>query len=282
MQGDGRASGEPELASGGFVPVAPAGGAPASARSPPRYLENTLDSADVPTGLRLWEDAEGWISGAQQGHHLADKGVKVYARSTTIVANPSSIDQAVALVRDEVMPALMRIEGCLGLSCLIERSSGRCIATSAWQSLETMKASESQVAPVRGQLITSLGASRPLVQEWEIPVMHRAQPAPTGAYARLTWLQGEPANVDSSIESFKTIIPVLDDLPGFCSASLLIDRSTGQAVSTVVYESSEAVAQTRDAGQTLRSRVAEQTGAEIIDVAEFELALAHLRVPELV
>ena len=206
----------------------------------------------------------------------------MYARSTTIIANPSSIDRAVALVRDEVMPALMRIDGCLGLSCLIERESGRCIATSAWQSKETMKASESQVAPVRGQLITSLGASRPLVQEWDIPVMHRAQPAPAGAYARLSWLQGEPATADNAIESFRTVIPVLDDLPGFCSASLLLNRDIGQAVSTVVYESSEALARTRDAGQTLRDRVAQQTGAEIIDVAEFELALAHLRVPELV
>jgi len=206
----------------------------------------------------------------------------VYARSTTLIADPSSIDRAVALVRDEVMPALMRIDGCLGVSCLIERESGRCIATSAWQSLETMKASESQVAPVRSQLTTTLGATRPLVQEWEIPVMHRAQPAPTGAYARLSWLQGESANIDNSIESFKMVIPELDGLPGFCSASLLIDRDTGQAVSTVVYESSAAVARTRDIGQTLRSRVAQQTGAQVTDVAEFELALAHLRVPELV
>lgn len=206
----------------------------------------------------------------------------MYARSTTLIANPSSIDRAIGLMRDDVMPALMSIDGCLGVSCLIERESGRCIATSAWQSLEAMQTSENQVAPVRNRLTNTLGANRPLVQEWEIPIMHRAQPAPTGAGARLTWLKGDPANMDNSIESFKMIIPVLDDVPGFCSASLLIDRQTGQAVSTVVYESSEAVARTRDIGQTLRRRVAQQAGAEVLDVAEFELALAHLRVPELV
>jgi hypothetical protein len=231
--------------------------------------------------MPLWEDSEAVTSGAQWGHRL-DRGVAVYARSTTLIADPSSIDRAVTLVRDEVMPALMRIDGCLGISCLIERESGRCIATSAWQSMETMRASEGQVAPIRSRLTTTLGAPRPVVQQWEIPVMHRARPAPTGAYARLSWLQGEPANADSSIESFKTVMPVMDDLPGFCSASLLIDRTTGQAVSTVVYESSEAVMRTREIGQTLRNRISQQTGAEIIEVAEFELALAHLRVPELV
>jgi heme-degrading monooxygenase HmoA len=206
----------------------------------------------------------------------------MFARSTSITVDPSSLDRAVTLLRDDVMPALMRIDGCLGLSGLIERESGRCISTSAWQSLEAMRASEGQVAPVRNRLINTLGAMEPLVQEWEIPIMHRAQPAPNGACASLSWLKGDPANTDNSIESFKMIIPELDNLPGFCSASLLINRVTGRAVSTVVYESSEAMARTRDIGQTLRRRVAEQTNAEVLDVAEFELALAHLRVPELV
>ncbi|NUO60842.1 MAG: hypothetical protein HOV71_16810 [Hamadaea sp.] len=209
-------------------------------------------------------------------------GVEVYARSTTVIADPSSIDRAVTLVRDEIMPALMAIDGCIGVSCLIERDSGRCIATSAWESMETMTASESQVAPLRSRLTASVGAAGPLVQEWEIPLMHRAQPAPTGAYARLSWLQGDTANMDDSIESFRMILPMLDELPGFCSASLLVDRDTGQAVSTVVYESSAAVARTREVGQSLRNRIAQQAGLEIVEVAEFELALAHLRVPELV
>ncbi|MEV6969415.1 hypothetical protein AB0M47_30320 [Hamadaea sp. NPDC051192] len=209
-------------------------------------------------------------------------GVEVYARSTTLITDPSSIDRAVALVRDEVMPELMEFDGCLGLSCLIERDSGRCIATSAWQTLATMKASEEDVSQIRSQLTARLGAIGLLVQEWDIPVMHRAQPAPTGAYARLSWLRGEPENIDNAVESFKSVIPMIDDMPGFCSASLLIDGDIGQAVSTVVYENSEAVARSREVAQMLRSRVAQQAGADIVEVAEFELALAHLRVPEMV
>ena len=180
------------------------------------------------------------------------------------------------------MPTLMSIDGCLGMSGLIERESGRCIATTAWRSVEAMQASRDQVTAVRNRVINAIGAQEPLVQEWEIPVMHRAHHAPPGACARLSWLKGDPAKMNNMIESFKTVMPELDDLPGFCSGSLLINRDTGEAVSTVVYENAEAVARTRNIAQTLRRRVAEQTNAKILEVGEFELALAHLRVPELV
>ena len=65
----------------------------------------------------------------------------MYARSTTIQANPSSIDDGIAHVRDVVMPAVLGNEGCVGLSLMADRQSGRCIATTAWQTKEALQAS---------------------------------------------------------------------------------------------------------------------------------------------
>jgi len=100
--------------------------------------------------------------------------------------------------------------------------------------------------------------------------------------ARASWLQGDPASIDDSVQSFRAIVPVLDELPGFCSASLLVNREAGRAVSTVIYDGAETLAQTRARANELRSQVAGQAGAQVLEVAEFELAVAHLRVPELV
>jgi hypothetical protein len=89
-------------------------------------------------------------------------------------------------------------------------------------------------------------------------------------------------SIDSSVDSFRSILPTVEALPGFCSASLLVNRNTGLAVSTVTYDSADSLAATRGQANTLRTQVAEQAGIDVLEVAEFELAVAHLRVPEMV
>lgn len=73
----------------------------------------------------------------------------MYARSTTIQAQPLSVDIGIAHVRDVVMPALKEIDGWLGLSLLVDRQSGTCIATSSWETVEAMRGSAERVAPIQ-------------------------------------------------------------------------------------------------------------------------------------
>ncbi|MGH3596526.1 MAG: antibiotic biosynthesis monooxygenase, partial [Mycobacterium sp.] len=96
----------------------------------------------------------------------------MYARSTTIEAQPSSIDAGIAHVRDVVMPTLQQIDGCVGVSLLVDRQSCRCIATSSWETQEAMHASAERVRPVRDQAAQTFGGS-PTVDGWEIAVLHR-------------------------------------------------------------------------------------------------------------
>jgi quinol monooxygenase YgiN len=200
----------------------------------------------------------------------------VYARSTTIMARPESIDAGLAEVRDSVMPMVTQMEGCIGLSMLVDRSSGRCIVTSAWRSEEAMRATDEEVQPIRERVGEMLGGS-PQVDEWEIAVLH-AQ----GACVRVTWMQVDSADLDRAIDVFRLAsLPTVEELGGFCSASLLVDRSSGRVVSSVTYDSVRAMESNREAAAAVRSSGSNDAGAEVLDVGEFELALAHLRVPEL-
>ena len=104
----------------------------------------------------------------------------MYTRTTTFQAQSSSIDAGIAHVRDTVMPALERCDGYTGLSLLVDRSSGRCIATSAWQSEEAMRASAESIRPVRDCAAEVFGGSAD-VEEWEVAVLHRDHRSNDGA-----------------------------------------------------------------------------------------------------
>jgi quinol monooxygenase YgiN len=205
----------------------------------------------------------------------------VHARSTTVEAQPESIDAGIAYVCDEVMPALEGTDGCVGLSLLVDRESGRCIVTSAWQSEEAMRASEEQIAPIRDRAAESFRGSAS-VARWEIAVMHRDHRSADGACVRATWFKVPNGHMDRAVELYRdSVLPAMEELEGFCSASLMIDRSSGRAVSSTVFDSGAAMDRSREQARSLRVARLRELGADQVDVGEFELALAHLRVPEL-
>lgn len=206
----------------------------------------------------------------------------MYARSSTVRGNPEKIDAATAYLRDRVMPAVTALDGYVGLSMLADRVTGRCIATTSWASEPAMHDSEGPLHQLRARYGEILGG-KPEVQEWEVGVLHRTRHAPTGACARVVWSRGEPANRESALDAFRlSVLPRLEELPGFCSVSVLIDLKAARAVSSTVYESRDAMARAADTAVPLREEFLRSVNGEITEVAEFELVLAHLRVPETV
>ncbi|MBO0855969.1 MAG: hypothetical protein J2P18_19640 [Nocardia sp.] len=206
----------------------------------------------------------------------------MYARSTTIQAQPSSIDAGIAHMRDEVLPALEKIPGCVGMSLMVDRVFGRCIATSAWESGAAMHDSAMRVQPRRDQAAMIFGGVAQ-VAEWEIAVMHREHRSTDGACVRATWIKTDPTRLAMTIDSYLDyVLPGMEQLEGFCSASLLVNRSSGRAVSCGTFDSADVMRRNREQSAALGVDAARKVGVEAIDVREFDLALAHLRVPELV
>jgi len=205
----------------------------------------------------------------------------VFARSTTILAKRESIDAGITHIRDVALPALQRMDGFIGLSLLVDRDSGRCIATSSWESKAAMRAPAGPVGVIRDRAVEVLGGTM-IVGEWEILFMHRDHPTRAGACARGTWLRMDPAAVDHAVDVYKMVsIPAMEELDGFCSASLLVDRASGSAMSTVTYDSHDVMQRNREHADAIESASNQETGAEVRQGCEFEIAIAHLRVPEI-
>jgi hypothetical protein len=204
----------------------------------------------------------------------------VHARSTTVQVHPSSIDAQVAHVRDHVMPALLATDGCIGLSMLVNHVSGRCITASAWQSEEAMHATQDDMVVAVDGAEAVVGTSE--VEEWEIAVLHRDHTSGPGAWVRTTWVHVEPEQTNRLADLYRMVLlPQIVEFQGFCSASLLIDRPSGHAVSSVTFDSYEAMRSTRSLAAVVRERGSAAVDGEILEVDQLELALAHLRVPEM-
>jgi len=192
------------------------------------------------------------------------------------------MDDEIAYVRNDVMPALQGMSGCVGISMLCDRDAGRCIITSAWADDTAMHATEQSVVDLRRRAAEIMDGGYE-TQAWEIAVMHRMHEAHDGARTRVIWGQRMPDRMDSNLEDFRmAMMPRMEELPGFCSVSLMIDRASGRMVTSVTYESRDAMMRANEMADSMREEFSRSTGMEITDMAEFDLVLHHLRVPELV
>ena len=199
----------------------------------------------------------------------------MFARSTTFHGRPENIDAGIRYVENEAGPMLDKIDGCRGLSFIVDRESGQCIATSSWDDEDAMLASGEQLHTIRERGRDILGGSMQ-IDTWEIAVMHRTH---HGECCRVSWLEGDLEAMTSVFRM--AILPELEETAGFCSASLLVNRTSGIGCATTCWESRTAMGASRKAADQMRNRAADDAGGSILDVREYELAYAHLHVPEM-
>ena len=206
----------------------------------------------------------------------------MYARSTSIQGDPARIEEGISFVREEVMPAVTGMDGCIGLSMLVNRGTGRGIATTSWMTEHEMRATEGQVAALRSRGAEVMAAEIE-VREWEIAVMHREHDAREGSWCRVTWSTCPPEDIESTLDFFRdTVMTRLEEFEGFCSASMMVDRETGQCCGTTRFDTRADLEATREMAQGMRDQRSRESNVEFGDVEELELVIAHLRVPELV
>ncbi|MFD4369954.1 hypothetical protein [Rhodococcus sp. NPDC058521] len=205
----------------------------------------------------------------------------MFARSTTIESHPSYIDAGIKHVRDTVMPALTDFDGCLGMSLLIDRDSGSCIATSSWRDDESLRASEGPVRKLRDDAAEVFHGTTD-VSRWEIALMHRDHHADRGACCRITWMKAGPAHMDRIVDVWKMVVmPKMEELDGFCSAGLMLDHAAGRVVSSLTFDSAEAMERNAERIGDIQDEAGHEVDAEVLDTCGFELAIAHLHVPEM-
>jgi quinol monooxygenase YgiN len=209
----------------------------------------------------------------------------MYARSTTFRGDPAALDEGIAYTRDKVLPAVQQMDGCIGLSMLVDRSTGRCIVTSSWDDVDALHRSAEAIRGIREMAVSTVRGVEgdTEVVEWEIGAVHRVRNAPEGAAARVISTRSPLGEADRSIDAFRSIIvPRVGDLAGFCSISFFVNRETGRCSIASVYEDRQTRSRSKGQAQAMREEFTQHMGMHVTDVTEYDVALSHLRVPEMV
>jgi heme-degrading monooxygenase HmoA len=94
----------------------------------------------------------------------------MHARITTIDGDPGRVDDALERVRSEVLPLLKEQEGWKGFTVMVDRSSGKMIGVSFFDSEETLAASDRAVAESRNRVADAGGSSGPKVEFFEVAI----------------------------------------------------------------------------------------------------------------
>lgn len=76
----------------------------------------------------------------------------MYARVTTSQGKPGAVDEAVAAVRETLLPAARQQEGFKGLLLLVDRAGNRSLGVTLWETEADLQASESASGYYQGQM----------------------------------------------------------------------------------------------------------------------------------
>ena len=87
-------------------------------------------------------------------------------------------------------------------------------------------------------------------------------------HARVSTFQFDPEGIDKAAEQFDNAMNELDEMKG---AVLLVDRTTGKAITITYWENREAIAGSREASDRVRSAAAQAASGSIQSVEEYEV-----------
>jgi hypothetical protein len=205
----------------------------------------------------------------------------MYVRATTINADSARLDEGIAFVRDNVVPAVNTLPGSLGLSMFADRSTGTTTVSTAWQTEQARTDADMVLTPLRARGSRILGGGTPVTELFELAVIDRLRPAQVGFWSRLTRVTIDPARVEEAIDAYtSSTLHDLQLLDGYCSAALLVDRARGLGAVSVTFDSRTHLEDSRPRAEEIRRTGLAKAGAEVSEVREAEIVIAGLRLPQ--
>jgi heme-degrading monooxygenase HmoA len=92
----------------------------------------------------------------------------MHARLTTIEVSADKIDEAVAMMNEQVIPPLKALDGFVGAYFLAGLGAGKLVGITLWDSEASLKASEEAGAKLRADTAEEAGGTVVSVERFEV------------------------------------------------------------------------------------------------------------------
>jgi predicted ester cyclase/heme-degrading monooxygenase HmoA len=113
-------------------------------------------------------------------------GIARFARVTRLRGRPEKLDDRIRHLRENAVPAALRLPGFRGLISLHDRRSGNGMSVTLWESEEALRESEETAKRILADAARRFGAgSEPIVERYEVLAhVAMATPEPVGSGGR--------------------------------------------------------------------------------------------------
>jgi heme-degrading monooxygenase HmoA len=197
-----------------------------------------------------------------------------------IKVDPSKVDETNRLWIKEVLPTLKKQKGFGGATLIGNRKIGTSISVSYWESEAAIKDARVQVRPETAKTLGQTGASIIGDDECEVAFVERFQPPKTGGWARLTTVQGNPAQLSQAVSNFKEkIVPAVRRQPGARTAYFLANRQTGKTFAGSVWDTLQDLQKSESAITELRAEAINRFGGIEAKTEAMEMYFIEILVP---
>ena len=198
----------------------------------------------------------------------------MFARHLFATGDPRQLDDAVTAIRTEGRELLRAEPGYTGMAIFTDPALGKLLIGSFWETEEACRASNEALAERRAKMLDPFAATLS-AEMFEVALVHQyRQPGP-GATMRRMIVEFDPSETDSRMEALRALNPILDAMPGFCRASVFLDRARGRAVIGAIFADRVALEASRATAAGARERAGQQAGTPMAmrSLEEFDVAL---------
>lgn len=201
----------------------------------------------------------------------------MFVRAIYTTGDPTKIDAAIRALNTEGRELLEDRPGYRGSSVFVDRTLGKLLAASWWESQEARQNSNEVLRERRAAMLEPfLGTVA--VDNYEALVFHQVRQPEPGGGLRVTRLEFDPTDTDLLADTFRaTVVPKLDTLAGLARASLLVDRERGRGMVGALFVDQASLAASRAGQAAARHEGAAKAHVTVTGLEEFEVVLSDVR-----